>query len=380
MSKCKRCQKELIRREGEYLSKFLKRNYCGKECYSRKKEYKECVICGSIFEKDINTCRKDWNKKKYCSYKCKSKGQEKPPKKYNCDWCGKEMQLTWKDQRRKETKFCSRHCSTKYLAKLKKDRGDKGGHWKGGRIIDKTGYVSIWMPEHPYPQKKGYIFEHRLVMEKKIERYLRKNELVYHINGVKDDNRIENLSLKANDCDKMIEKLKYELCSCGSRLYPSHYIEMNCDYCGKKYKTKKCVVRHKKYSNKYNKQYCSAKCGAKSTAIERKKDGTILKGKTHPNWKGGRIKQKDYVAILMPNHPYCGKKGYVLEHRYVMEQQIGRYLKPEEIVHHINGKKTDNRIENLFLFKDREEHNEILHIEVRKETLTKLAEELRKTK
>lgn len=70
-------------------------------------------------------------------------------------------------------------------------------------------------------------------------------------------------------------------------------------------------------------------------------------------WKGGRlINTYGYVMIYSPSHPHCNNHGYVKEHRLVMEKYLGRYLEPEEVVHHRNKNKTDNQIENLGLFKN----------------------------
>jgi len=75
-------------------------------------------------------------------------------------------------------------------------RGSKAGYWKGGRYRDNTsGYVWIYSSHHPSCTKRGYVLEHRLVMEKFIGRYLRGNEIVHHKNKIKDDNRFENLEI-----------------------------------------------------------------------------------------------------------------------------------------------------------------------------------------
>jgi hypothetical protein len=73
-------------------------------------------------------------------------------------------------------------------------------------------------------------------------------------------------------------------------------------------------------------------------------------GKKHPNWRGGRIiEPKGYGLIYKPDHPYAHVDGYVRENRLIMEEHIGRYLRPDEDVHHINKNKLDNRPENLEL-------------------------------
>lgn len=69
------------------------------------------------------------------------------------------------------------------------------GAWKGGRTYDSQGYVKVYCPEHPYAMNGRYVKEHRLVMERHLGRFLFSNENVHHINGIKDDNRLENLEL-----------------------------------------------------------------------------------------------------------------------------------------------------------------------------------------
>lgn len=86
-------------------------------------------------------------------------------------------------------------------------------------------------------------------------------------------------------------------------------------------------------------------------------------GPNNDSWKGGKIKLSGYVSIKSPGHPRGrgGNRGYVMEHILVMEAYIGRYIvfhgrqhPDNEVVHHINGVRNDNRLENLVLMLSRE--------------------------
>lgn len=81
-------------------------------------------------------------------------------------------------------------------------------------------------------------------------------------------------------------------------------------------------------------------------------------GKKSHRWKGGRtIEQTGYAVIYRPDHP--GKKvrkNYVYEHRYVMEKYLGRSLNKGEEIHHIDGDRQNNNIDNLILFESKSAH------------------------
>lgn len=71
--------------------------------------------------------------------------------------------------------------------------GENANRWKGGKISHGEGYIQIYQPNHPFAIRNGYIFEHRLVVEQQIGRYLLLEETTHHLNEIKDDNRPENL-------------------------------------------------------------------------------------------------------------------------------------------------------------------------------------------
>lgn len=85
-----------------------------------------------------------------------------------------------------------KHLSFETRKKISEARKVKGvGHSKHRA----DGYVSVYYPSHPMATKDGFVMEHHLVMEKHIGRHIEKDEVVHHINGIRDDNRLENLQL-----------------------------------------------------------------------------------------------------------------------------------------------------------------------------------------
>ena len=84
-------------------------------------------------------------------------------------------------------------------------------NWKGGRLITDQGYIRIYKPNYQSSDKTGYIFEHRYVMEQSLERKLERWEMVHHKNGIKNDNRLENLEIVIRK--KHFGKIRCPYCS-----------------------------------------------------------------------------------------------------------------------------------------------------------------------
>lgn len=193
--------------------------------------FKNCLICGKEFLVNMGNLRKGGAK--YCSNKCVGisyRGQIRNPKRYKtCKICNKPFKA--KAGRADTAKYCCSKCfgvsqRNKKISKAQiiamkkamkriwkkpnnpwsklKRSGINSPSWKGGRTIrNKNGipYMLIKNHNHPFCNPNGYIYEHHLVMEKKIGRYLTSIEVVHHINKKTLDNRIRNLKLFNNNAE-----------------------------------------------------------------------------------------------------------------------------------------------------------------------------------
>lgn len=170
--------------------------------------------------------------------------------------------------------------------------------------------------------------------EKNRERITEKNK-AYHL-AHRDEIRERSRQWKITH--------KHPCAKCGQ---PCDFRYKTCQTCYRKWVNlpKRYCIKCSSALGYYNKSGFCKKCGL----LKALKDGTIvrLKGEHHPNWQGGRRITKDgYIMIYQPDHPNASHR-YILEHRIVLERKLGRLLERNEIGHHLNGIRDDNRPENL---------------------------------
>lgn len=181
-------------------------------------------------------------------------------------------------------------------------------------------------------------------------------------------------------CKKEFEKKRHNQRFCSARCkwtFDNHHRKLkpnviyNCKVCGKH--VEKYISPWALKNQGFTNEYCSRKCKGialsgvnhpmwgrhiyRTNNSKHKRIGTIRNGEKHPMWRGGiSIKADGYILIHNPHHPHSTRRGYVPEHRLVMEKHLGRILDKNGVVHHENGDPSDNRIENLKLFKSQAEH------------------------
>ena len=86
--------------------------------------------------------------------------------------------------------------------------GEKNRFWRGGRSVDKAGYILIYQPDHPHADSHGRVREHRLVAERILGRYLAPTEVVHHKDDDPSNNAPENLLVYETNGRHLAETLK----------------------------------------------------------------------------------------------------------------------------------------------------------------------------
>lgn len=203
-------------------------------------------------------------------------------------------------------------------------KGDKNNGWKGGKHTSR-GYVYIYYPDHPNATiGRVYIAEHVLVMSQHLGRPLTKEEVVHHIDLIKDNNTIDNLALTNNFTHKTWHHL---LGYVGASFFMSGEIS-------------------------FDPELGYRRTEGEPTPRPAKLDKPIKRGRRRSNL--------GYIYLYMPDYEYSDSQGYVAEHALLVEQNTGRFPSKSEVIHHIDLDKTNNVIDNLILT-DRSHHREWHH-------------------
>jgi flagellar basal body rod protein FlgC len=306
----------------------------------------KCEHCGKEFEREVRL----W-KTRFC----------KECKKAKCIVCGNEFVKTGQQLAQGLGKYCSKRCEASDCL---------------GRFL-KNGYWCIKANGHPRAFDRDYYYEHILVVEKRLGRYLdTSREVVHHKDGNRLNNEPHNLELKTRSSHSQYhlppvstsEDVGIDHCqfvrikrapSLGNIKYVQGYMlvyeptsEMS-DRRGYVFLHRKMMAEHLGRPLKDDETVVFVNgdrtdCRVENLRISKRNKAPRKQRFQKSSYKGYKVVH-GYMWIWNPDHPMAHKNGYVEEHRLVMSQHLARILTPDEHVHHINGNRLDNRIENLEL-------------------------------
>lgn len=151
---------------------------------------KHCLNCDAIIIKKPHWSYNAFEAQKYCSKKCRTDASRNRIH-INCKVCGKDLYIKPSDEKLGRGNYCSRDCFYKEYSQT--CRGENHHNWKGGMYRHTDGYLRIKAEGHPRADRDGYVMEHILVVEEFIERFLKDDETVHHIDGNKSNNSPDNL-------------------------------------------------------------------------------------------------------------------------------------------------------------------------------------------
>jgi len=163
-----------------------------------------CEFCNVDFQARVSDKK---GNHVFCSLLCANRGKKWRGKiTACCEQCAKSFERQRAHYNREKHHFCGQPCFAKWRSNNL--RGKNAYTWKGGRYINPAGYVLVQvsalsqtdqelvrsMQVQGHGKRTARVSEHRLVMAKTLGRPLKSNEAVHHLNGIKDDNRPENLA------------------------------------------------------------------------------------------------------------------------------------------------------------------------------------------
>jgi hypothetical protein len=268
----------------------------------------------------------------------------------SCDECGKEVTKLLSQTKEGAGWYCSRQCSGK--GKYKKALAKR---WAEKTEIPKTPRACCVCGKEVFRRGTLFVTSAEITCSRSCKAKRQTNAAIAEGTWKQPVKKRRGETTACEVCTKPVYASVSEralgqgrFCSrkCANEYQARNQVQVKCAYCDKPFKVSPSQAG-------YGRKYCSRACDAndkKYTAIDRMHNGRNV-----------RI-NSSYLFIWEPTHAK-NFRGWVSEHRWLVEQQVGRPLETTEHVHHINGNKQDNRLENLRLM-SREDHMQLTHREL----------------